>query len=54
MGVVPVLPPDDEVGGPGAEGRQEQHGGKDNGGNSQHGRLPEVIARYHTPERGRP
>ena len=33
------------LGGRCAEGRQDQRGGKDNGANSQHGRLPEVIAR---------
>ena len=38
--IEPLLPPDDEVGAPGAHGRQDQRGGKDNGANSQHGRLP--------------
>ena len=35
-----LLPPHHEVGGPGAERRQDHRGGKDNGANSQHGRLP--------------
>ena len=48
LGVVALLPPHHEVGGPGAERRQDQRGGKNNGANSQHGRLPEVIAQ-HTP-----
>ena len=49
LGVEALLPPHHEVGGPGAERRHEdQRGGKDNGANSQHGRLPEVIAQ-HTP-----
>jgi hypothetical protein len=44
-----LVPPDDKVGGPGAERRHEdQHGGKDNSASSHHGRLPEVIAQ-HTP-----
>ena len=48
LGIEAPFPPHHEVGGPGAEGRDDQRGGKDNGANSRHGRLPEVIAQ-HTP-----
>src|SRR3712207_5678882 len=44
LGVEALLPPDDEVGAAGAERRQNEHGGEDDGANSEHGRPIALLA----------
>src|SRR3954453_22330673 len=39
LGIAPLLPPDDEVGGPGAERGKHEHGGEEKGPDP-HGALP--------------